>query len=407
MHLREADLEEIGINILWRKALIKARDSLKREAYGGRTLWGFEGPTRRSGAQAPEQSRRLARDRYGADDSDGSTSEDEVAHCEEWKQSWRRLALERTGGRVRGLRQAFEDRQEEGGGDPQHWETKSEDQGLPIRRRVSFPSMASPIAGVHDQPTLYGDCETLRTVRPCFELVRSCADSPATVRLEQDDGDSGASPNFSPSPPRPSRNARAPIPFLIAGSVSSTARTSSISSRDCSLELADLAAESHLTKGTRRSPHSSKQAQEYSLNEQLAVTPEADKVWPSSACEGVGTGLAHDDQQEVDTVRASRSPRGAKFGKAAGQFRESLALDAIFGSHEASSSSSGQGPARASLSDGSPDGQEPPNLFARSEWEQGLQGDIDGEGTTRAKKGSLVLVRSEFRLIPRLARTLS
>jgi hypothetical protein len=35
-----------------------------------------------------------------------------------------------------------------------------------------------------------------------------------------------------------------------------------------------------------------------------------------------------------------------------------------------------------------------------------LQGDIDGEGTARAKKGSLVLVRSEFSLISLLVHAL-
>ncbi|GAA5873640.1 hypothetical protein JCM3774_005002 [Rhodotorula dairenensis] len=45
LRLREADLEEIGINVLWRKALVVARDALKWEATGGRTFWGLEGPS--------------------------------------------------------------------------------------------------------------------------------------------------------------------------------------------------------------------------------------------------------------------------------------------------------------------------------------------------------------------------
>ena len=382
---------------------------LKRQAHGGRSLWGFEGPKRQPEPPTLEQGRRLAWGRFGAYDSDGSTSEGDVSsHREEWKQSWRRLACELTGGgRVRGLRQVFGDREEEEEGDPLNSAARATHRGPILSRRVSFPSIASPVANMHDPPSLYYDCETQRTVRPCSDLARSCADSPGTVRLEQDDDHSHSSFDFSPSPPRPPRNARAPIPFLTTGSVLSTARTSSRASRDCPLGRADLDAEFSLTCASRRFSDSS-QVTYPNLKEQRAAPHEAYKVWPSSACEGVSTGLVHnEDQQELETVRASRSPRGGgKSAKATGQYKQSLALDAIFTSDKAASSSSGQGQARASLIDNSPDGKELPTLSTLSEWQQGLQGDIDGEGTTRAKKGSLVLVGSEFRLISCLVRTL-
>ncbi|GAA5995838.1 Saf4/Yju2 family protein [Rhodotorula paludigena] len=121
LRLREQDLEDLGINVLWRKALLDAREVLRREALGGRVLWGFEGaassaatPELEAGPHSkPEHRRRnswqLSSAHAGSRlDVEGSASEDESSK-EEWKQSWRRLQRGGAAGRrVKGLRKAFE-----------------------------------------------------------------------------------------------------------------------------------------------------------------------------------------------------------------------------------------------------------------------------------------------------------
>ncbi|GJN93473.1 hypothetical protein Rhopal_006530-T1 [Rhodotorula paludigena] len=121
LRLREQDLEDLGINVLWRKALLEAREVLRREALDGRVLWGFEGaafsaatPELAAGRPSkPEHRRRnswqLSSAHAGSRlDVEGSASEDESSK-EEWKQSWRRLQSGGAAGRrVKGLRKAFE-----------------------------------------------------------------------------------------------------------------------------------------------------------------------------------------------------------------------------------------------------------------------------------------------------------
>ncbi|SCZ87278.1 BZ3500_MvSof-1268-A1-R1_Chr2-2g04744 [Microbotryum saponariae] len=43
LRLRDEDMEEMGINLRWRRALSDAREVLKKEASNGRLFWGFEG----------------------------------------------------------------------------------------------------------------------------------------------------------------------------------------------------------------------------------------------------------------------------------------------------------------------------------------------------------------------------
>ncbi|GAA5955360.1 hypothetical protein JCM21900_005785 [Sporobolomyces salmonicolor] len=122
LRLRDADLEELGVNVRWRAVLNETREKLRMEALGGRVLWGFEGARvpvpGEEGSQEPtstmlgQSGRSLLgpsvrrRNSTGRLEVEGSASEDESSK-EEWKRSWRRL--NKTGrARVRGLAKAFE-----------------------------------------------------------------------------------------------------------------------------------------------------------------------------------------------------------------------------------------------------------------------------------------------------------
>ncbi|GAA6022871.1 hypothetical protein JCM10207_001429 [Rhodosporidiobolus poonsookiae] len=130
LRLRDADLHELGINVRWRPALAAARDALRREALGGRVLWGFQGgsaspPRADGGAHISRPSLR----RRPSVEVEGSASEDEQGK-EDWKRSWRTLGS-RTPGRVRGLRAAFE-KEREGG--VERVEEVSEPGSSPVKR---------------------------------------------------------------------------------------------------------------------------------------------------------------------------------------------------------------------------------------------------------------------------------
>ncbi|GAA6054476.1 hypothetical protein JCM3770_001008 [Rhodotorula araucariae] len=110
LRLREEDLEELGINIRWRAALLEAREVLRREALGGRVLWGFEGaaPPPVPVRAVPKGHHRGSSWQGASVDVEGSASEDESSK-DEWKRSWR--ASQGPFGareRVKGLRRAFE-----------------------------------------------------------------------------------------------------------------------------------------------------------------------------------------------------------------------------------------------------------------------------------------------------------
>lgn len=116
LRLRESDLEEVGINVRWRAALLEAREVLRRESLGGRVLWGFEGagsaapvPVPVTGAgRAQQQGHRRGGSWQGTSvDVEGSASEDESSK-DEWKRSWRASQGVGARDRVRGLRRAFE-----------------------------------------------------------------------------------------------------------------------------------------------------------------------------------------------------------------------------------------------------------------------------------------------------------
>ncbi|TNY17697.1 hypothetical protein DMC30DRAFT_405165 [Rhodotorula diobovata] len=116
LRLRESDLEEVGINVRWRAALLEAREILRRESLGGRVLWGFEGagstapvPVPVTGAgRAQQQGHRRGGSWQGTSvDVEGSASEDESSK-DEWKRSWRASQGVGARDRVRGLRRAFE-----------------------------------------------------------------------------------------------------------------------------------------------------------------------------------------------------------------------------------------------------------------------------------------------------------
>lgn len=92
LRMRDGDFEELGINVVWRTALSEARDTLQREASGGRVMWGYEGTRHDDGVvqgeavvyQPPVLKRR------GSMEVEGSDLEEEEGK-EEWKRSWRRM----------------------------------------------------------------------------------------------------------------------------------------------------------------------------------------------------------------------------------------------------------------------------------------------------------------------------
>ncbi|GAA5881482.1 hypothetical protein JCM16303_005672 [Sporobolomyces ruberrimus] len=125
LRLKPADLEELGVNVRWRGALLEAGDKLRRESLGGRIFWGYEGgrqsdeegDARRSGGELKCSSSSagssyptaftlpISHRRRPSLEVEGSASEDESSK-EEWKRSWRRL--NRGTNRVKGLAKTFE-----------------------------------------------------------------------------------------------------------------------------------------------------------------------------------------------------------------------------------------------------------------------------------------------------------
>ncbi|BGO94240.1 hypothetical protein NBRC10512_006874 [Rhodotorula toruloides] len=155
LRLREQDLEELGVNIRWRKALMAQRELLRREALGGRVLWGFGSSTEAVEHESPVEGAALGHARRRSVDVEGSADEDESSK-EEWKRSWRR-ALAAEGGdgrsRVQGLRKTFEAVEElsERGSPAASPEKKG---SLTPRRRREYPR--SPYVFPPTSPTKHG-----------------------------------------------------------------------------------------------------------------------------------------------------------------------------------------------------------------------------------------------------------
>jgi len=123
LRLKSADLEELGVNVRWRAALLEAGDKLRRESLGGRIFWGYEGGRQSDEEEKEEQAGRSSSSssiglsyptsftlptshrRRPSLEVEGSASEDESSK-EEWKRSWRRL--NRGNNRVKGLAKTFE-----------------------------------------------------------------------------------------------------------------------------------------------------------------------------------------------------------------------------------------------------------------------------------------------------------
>ncbi|GAA5988956.1 hypothetical protein JCM5350_007496 [Sporobolomyces pararoseus] len=123
LRLKSTDLEELGVNVRWRAALLEAGDKLRRESLGGRIFWGYEGGRHNEeGDRLEIRSATIASSSIGLSypssltlpnshrrrpslEVEGSASEDESSK-EEWKRSWRRL--NRGNNRVKGLAKTFE-----------------------------------------------------------------------------------------------------------------------------------------------------------------------------------------------------------------------------------------------------------------------------------------------------------
>ncbi|KAK4047330.1 hypothetical protein OIV83_005508 [Microbotryomycetes sp. JL201] len=112
LRLRDSDLESLGVNIAWRKALNEARARLRRESLCGRVMWGFEGGDTSNldmgsdnGDTKSGKQKRQSHSRRGSMEVEGSDLSDEEGK-EEWKRSWRMLQGNR---RVRCMVGRFED----------------------------------------------------------------------------------------------------------------------------------------------------------------------------------------------------------------------------------------------------------------------------------------------------------
>lgn len=146
LRLRDADLEEMGINVVWRPALSAARDILKAEAAGGRAMWGFEGgridtddgslarSSTSSGTKQPTLRRR------GSMEVEGSDLEEEAGK-EEWKRSWRRM---QGTSRVRGMVGRLDSAIIEGS-------RETTPAGSPMKQRVALPKSPFPKDVPHER----------------------------------------------------------------------------------------------------------------------------------------------------------------------------------------------------------------------------------------------------------------
>ncbi|ORY86643.1 hypothetical protein BCR35DRAFT_302347 [Leucosporidium creatinivorum] len=157
IRLKEIDLEEMGVNVVWRKALLEAKNTLRREALGGKVFWGFEGVRYGDGEgwdeqQQPTKKPTLERRPSNVEGSD----QEEEAGKEEWKRSWRML---QGGRRVRGMVSKFDDVVEasrEGTPNPSPTKDKSlriegSEDGQVKRRSRIFPQSPYPPPGGHDR----------------------------------------------------------------------------------------------------------------------------------------------------------------------------------------------------------------------------------------------------------------
>ncbi|KAI5476701.1 hypothetical protein MNV49_007359 [Pseudohyphozyma bogoriensis] len=103
LRLRDDDMEDLGINVLWRPTLSEARERLRKEALGGR-MWGFEGVRRERTPEAEVEGGAVVTDGVG----DAVYETDGEQEKEEWKRSWRKTMAGKPAGRVRGMAAAFE-----------------------------------------------------------------------------------------------------------------------------------------------------------------------------------------------------------------------------------------------------------------------------------------------------------
>lgn len=157
IRLKEVDLEEMGVNVVWRKALLEAKNTLRREALGGKVFWGFEGVRYGDGEgwDSEEQPSRKPKLERRPSMVEGSDQEEEEGK-EEWKRSWRML---QGGRRVRGMVSKFDDVVEASReGTPNTSPTKdrslrieSSDDSQPKRRSRIFPQSPYPAPGGHDR----------------------------------------------------------------------------------------------------------------------------------------------------------------------------------------------------------------------------------------------------------------
>ncbi|BGP50603.1 hypothetical protein JCM10450v2_006522 [Rhodotorula kratochvilovae] len=240
LRLRDEDLEELGINVRWRAALLEARELLRREALGGRVLWGFEGaaPPPAPAPAASKGHRRGGSWQGTSVDVEGSASEDESSK-DEWKRSWR--ASQGPVGareRVKGLRRAFETVEEasEGGSPekpasvrgrvPTAWRHGRSDSAASDMSAASVDSAGGKYASLSrsSPPDLSSDDPFLaRASSPRAPKPRLSLDlDPRAPRLELDLSSAPTSPSlraaaqhtpplpFASESPAPARAAQAP-----------------------------------------------------------------------------------------------------------------------------------------------------------------------------------------------------
>lgn len=384
LHLREGDLEELGINILWRKALLEARDRLKRESAGGRTYLGLEGPPLEAPdpvrARQTSSSRRLS-------DAGSVASEAGEAVKEEWKTSWRRRPAKGSTSKVDSLRQTFE----RGKTDATSRNEHDGDEATGRTRTSSIGQIAShgSITAIWPFASVGG---ASHNVSAGLSPVLSAADTSIPADGSADD-DFEPPSSFSASPD--SLTTWTPIPFLTGAGLKSRAATFA---RDEDAFVSSARSRHSPDTLRTRSPFDSW------LRPNAALSPS--RARPAAAEAGIM------DEDELDTVRPVKSPEPhppASDGHASPvRAQDPSALAQLFGLELPRSPPTR--PIRDMLRGGHarPDGSEdelvpmlvPPADDVRHERDM-----FDGGSSVRRKKGSLVLVRSTD--LSRLSRTAS
>ncbi|BGP34407.1 hypothetical protein JCM10296v2_006227 [Rhodotorula toruloides] len=411
LRLREQDLEELGVNVRWRKALMMQREVLRREALGGRVLWGFGSSAEAVESTSPKVGSAVGHARRRSVDVEGSADEDESSK-EEWKRSWRR-ALAAEGGdgrsRVQGLRKTFEAVEElsERGSPAASPEKKG---SLTPRRRREYPR--SPYVFPPTSPTKHGRSDSTASdlsaasvdsvggtydgfaassKRPHMKqlsLASSSSSSKASSRTSLRLEDAfGSSPSSEANPPSQSTSSSVFSPTLV---------TSPIDLAKPSLDVST--AHGFLLIPSYRGDDTIKTARDTASRRRVSFhDPNAISFAETAALAQPNEGEEEEEEKTLRPVRAQNTSGGSGAGFASPPMsptKGSLALAELFGLDVPAGISAS---ASAKAADGQKDEDDLMTLFVPDRHGDAGDESIETALKERRKKGSLVLIkRSQF-----------